>query len=411
MAQQERVLVLVPAAGLGRRMGGQVRKPYLQLQGLPVLVRTLRRFQCHPLVDEILVLVAADQVAHCRRDIVEAYGLTKVRTVLAGGAERQESVHLGLEALTAADEDIVVIHDGVRPLFAAEQLETLLAVARRDGACLLGVPVTDTIKEVADGRSVATPPRARLWAAQTPQLFRYGRILAAHRQAAQRGYQATDDAALLEWLGQPVTLVAGAAGNLKLTRPEDLVLADFLLRNADHSAQAAGEEEIEVTPFRIGQGYDVHRLVPGRPLVLGGLTIPHEVGLLGHSDADVLLHALCDALLGAIGAGDLGRHFPDTDPAYKGIASSELLRQVLQLVARRGYRVGNIDATIVAQRPRLAGYIPQMVAQLAACCAIMPEQVNIKATTTETLGFEGRQEGISAQAVVLLISHNGTPSS
>ena len=411
MAQQERVLVLVPAAGLGRRMGGQVRKPYLQLKGLPVLVRTLRLFQCHPLVDEILVLVAADQVAHCRRDIVEAYGLTKVRTVLAGGAERQESVHLGLEALTAADEDIVVIHDGVRPLFAAEQLETLLAVARRDGACLLGVPVTDTIKEVADGRSVATLPRARLWAAQTPQLFRYGRILAAHRQAAQRGYQATDDAALLEWLGQPVTLVAGAAGNLKLTRPEDLALADFLLRSADHSAQAAGEEEIEVTPFRIGQGYDVHRLVPGRPLMLGGLTIPHEVGLLGHSDADVLLHALCDALLGAIGAGDLGRHFPDTDPAYKGIASSELLRQVLQLVARRGYRVGNIDATIVAQRPRLAGYIPQMVAQLAACCAIMPEQVNIKATTTETLGFEGRQEGISAQAVVLLISHNGTPSS
>ena len=258
----------------------------------------------------------------------------------------------------------------------------------------MAVPVKDTLKAVAPDTFIRpTVEREGLWQAQTPQVVRTGLLKEAFAKAEQGGFVGTDEASLLEHGGWPVVVVEGSETNLKITRPDDLLMAEGILMKQQPAQQ-----------LRIGHGFDAHRLVTGRALILGGMEIPHELGLLGHSDADVLTHALCDAILGACGCGDIGRHFPDNDPRYKGISSIKLLAQVTRLSAERHFRLVNADITVVAQRPKLAPHFPAMQKILAEACGVTPDAINLKASTTEQMGYTGREEGISAHAVVLMAS-------
>jgi 2-C-methyl-D-erythritol 2,4-cyclodiphosphate synthase/2-C-methyl-D-erythritol 4-phosphate cytidylyltransferase len=376
---------------------GNVNKALLPLGGRPVLYWTLERLSAAPELEEIVVVVAPEEVGPTRERLVEA-GFAKVTAVIAGGAERQQSVSAGLEALSPA-VDTVVVHDGARPLVTPETVGRALAALAGPGRWAgvgVGIPVKDTIKVAGDdGRIRETPPRESLWAIHTPQVFPRAILTLAHAAAAADGVTATDDCALVERLGLPVKLVAGSGANLKLTVPEDVVMAEALL--ALERQEKGGGDKV-----RVGIGYDVHRLVPGRPLILGGVRVPHETGLLGHSDADVLAHAIMDALLGAAALGDVGQHFPDSDPAYAGADSLELLRRVTVLVGERGWRVANVDSVVVAERPKLAPHLAAMQERLAGVLGCEPGAVSVKATTTERLGFTGREDGMAAQAVCLL---------
>jgi len=370
---------IIPAAGSGRRMGLPVPKQFQELAGLPLLVHTLRAFQAVPAISEIVLAVPAAHLATAG-ELVSRYHLDKVSRIVAGGEQRQDSVRAGLEALSPKIE-LVAVHDGARPLITAELIVSCLQAAEQHGAAMAAIPVKDTLKAVsAAGLVTATVDRRQLWQAQTPQVARVGLLKAAFALAAKTGFLGTDEAALLEHSGQPVAVVPGSERNIKVTRPEDLTVARALLREHDNGA----------TDMRIGSGYDAHRLVAGRPLVLGGVTIPHPTGLLGHSDADVLTHALCDALLGAAGAGDIGRHFPDSDPAFQGICSLTLLARVMNLLAARGLHLVNADVTVVAQQPRLAPHFPAMQAKLAAVCEVEPATINLKRSEERRVGKECR---------------------
>jgi len=365
-------------------MGDGPRKQYRLLAGRPVLAHTLRVFEEADTVASVVLVVTPGDEEHCRREIVEAYGCRKVAAVVPGGRERQDSVRRGLEALPPAP--LVVIHDGVRPFVTPERIAAVVEAAAQHGAAVLAVPAKDTVKLGDPAGLVAeTLPRDRLWLVQTPQAFRREIILAAHERARAEGFTGTDDASLVERLGGRVALVPGDYANIKITTPEDLAFARVLTG--------------ETVNLRTGFGYDVHRLVENRPLILGGVNIPYGRGLLGHSDADVLTHAIMDALLGAAALGDIGQHFPDTDPRYEGASSLDLLAAVAGLLAESGFAVHNIDATIVAQAPKLAPHIPAMRANLARSLGIDPGRVSVKATTTEGLGFTGTGEGIAAHAV------------
>ncbi len=373
---------IIVAAGSGSRMKTREHKQWLDLCGMPMLARTLLAFESCPLVTEIILVCAPSETERAGA-LGTTYGISKIRTVVPGGACRQESVFCGLRH---AEGEIVLVHDGARPFVKETEIKAVIDGVKRWGAAAAAVPVKDTIKRAGeDGLVLETPPRAQLWAAATPQGFYRERLLQLHTNAA--GGCATDDCMLAENAGDPVGLVRCGEQNIKVTTPEDLQLARLLLKK--------GEEHM-----RIGNGYDVHRLVPGRKLILGGVPLDYELGLDGHSDADVLVHAVMDALLGAAALGDIGQHFPDTDPAYRGISSLELLKHVGELLS--DYRISNIDAIVAAQRPKLAGAIPAMRENIARALGIAPEQVSVKATTTEKLGFEGRGEGISAYAVCLL---------
>jgi 2-C-methyl-D-erythritol 2,4-cyclodiphosphate synthase len=288
----------------------------------------------------------------------------------------------------------VVVHDAVRPFVSQELLEQVIEAAVVHGAAVAGVGVAETIKEVQNGHVIQTLERSRLWSIQTPQAFRRSLLLEAHQNRPE-DLKATDDAMLVEYLGHEVRVVAGDSYNLKITTPEDLVRAEWLLRREEGN-------EMKAQRMRVGQGVDVHALVEGRKLILGGVHIPFDRGLAGHSDADVLTHAIVDALLGAAGCGDIGRLFPDTDVHYKNIFSLILLEQVRDLLIDRGAKIHNIDAVVMAQKPRLAPHIPTMTDTLARSLRLAPDCVSLKATTTEGLGFAGREEGIMAQAVALL---------
>ena len=305
-----------------------------------------------------------------------------VKRVVAGGDCRRRSVRSGLAALPE-EVKIVAVHDAARPFVSPEAVRETVQSAREWGSGVISTPVTDTIKRVGPDGAVETLDRSQLRAVQTPQTFDCAKLKAAHERAEAEGFDATDDAALFEHYYGSVRLVTapGAEANIKLTNP-----ADF--------------EKLSRPAMRIGSGYDAHRLAEGRKLILCGVDVPHTRGLDGHSDADVAVHALMDALLGALGEGDIGRHFPDSDPAYKGISSMLLLEQVMKIVREHGYVVANADVTIVAQKPKLAAYIPVMRENLAR--ALGTDAVNVKATTTERMGFEGEELGISAQAVALL---------
>ena len=377
------VWAILLSGGNGERMGASVNKTLLPLLGECALCRALRVLRRH--CDGAVIVLRPQDEAAVRQALADSH-LT-VEAIAYGGADRQESVKNGLAALPA-DCDIVLVHDGARPLVDDATVENVIESVKQYGSGVAGTSVTDTVKQAApDGTVLSTPDRSALRAVQTPQGFRRELIERAHREITER---CTDDAALVERLGVPVHLCAGSPRNIKLTAPEDLTLAEFYLSGLP----------------RVGHGYDAHRLVPDRKLILGGVEIPYEKGLLGHSDADVLVHAVIDALLGAAALGDIGGHFPDSDPQYKGVFSIRLLEETARILKEAGYAVCNIDATLIAQRPKLAAYIPQMRENIAAAVGLDTACVSVKATTTEGMGFEGAGEGISAHAVALIVQAN-----
>jgi len=336
-------------------------------------------------VNELELQHAADVVRECR--------FSKVNSIVAGGEERQDSVRNGLRRVRP-EAEIVAIHDGARPLVTEEIITAAIEAARESGAALAAVPVTDTIKSSLDGRFVtSTLEREKLYAVQTPQTFSRRLIETAYERAYADRYFGTDDASLVERLGEPVAIVRGSYENIKVTTPPDVATAEAIIAARGGTGRPA---------MRVGHGYDVHRFGPGRKLFLGGIEFPGEEGLLGHSDADVLLHALMDAILGAAGAGDIGGLFPDTDPAYKNVRSTVLIRSVVELTTELGWRIGNVDTTLVADRPRIASRVARMRETIAEALGIAPMQVNVKASTSEGLGFVGEGLGIECHAVAIL---------
>jgi len=389
---------VIVAAGSSSRMGAAGAKQFLEVAGKTILRHCLEPFLGLDELKQIVVVLPAESADDFRDGL--ASGEKERVAVAAGGPTRQESVFNGLAALDEGAVEAVAIHDAARPLVKPELVrETLrVAVAESCGAVACQ-PVQDTVKRAAGetGRLEVetTVFRENLWLAQTPQSFPLKMILQAHRQARERNFQATDDAALFEWLGMPVRIVPSDSGNIKVTTPADLPYLEYQL------ARSPADRD-QTMRLRVGEGYDVHRLVEGRALVLGGVAIPHEKGLLGHSDADVLLHAAANALLGAAALGDIGTHFPDTDERYRDADSASLLRQVVSMLEKRGFRVVNLDATVIAQSPKLAPYIDRMRGRIAEILSVSPESVSVKATTHEGLGALGRAEGIAARACALV---------
>jgi 2-C-methyl-D-erythritol 4-phosphate cytidylyltransferase/2-C-methyl-D-erythritol 2,4-cyclodiphosphate synthase len=382
MISGERVGAILAAGGSGLRAGAA--KQWIALGGESVLRRAARLLADCPLVDELVAVVPAGDEA---RGEAELAALGKPARAVAGGAERADSVRNGLAALGGCA--IVLVHDAARPFASVDLVARVAQAAARDGAALAATAATDTVKRAAAGevpRVAETLDRRTVWLAQTPQGFRREVLARAYAAVGAGASGATDDSALVERIGVPVTLVPGEPGNFKITGPEDLDRARALVE----------------APVAMGVGYDTHAFAPGRRLVLGGVEFEGD-GLLGHSDADVCAHAIGDAILGAAGLGDLGRHFPDTDPRWKGVSSLLLLREIARLAAERGFRVGNCDVTLAARRPRIAPRAEEMRARLAGALGVAPGQVNVKATTGEGMGFVGRGEGIAAHAVALLV--------
>lgn len=375
---------LIVAAGRGSRFGGDLPKQYALLNGQPVLRRTLAAYRATPQINSLRVVIAPGDEPYYQ-SAVQGFDLAPP---IAGGASRQQSVLNGLEALaTVSPPDLVAIHDAARPFVRPVDIAaciSALAAAGVDGA-VLGVPLADTVKRTnGDGAVTETVPRTHLWRAQTPQVFRFASLLAAHRAVASladaEATALTDDAAVAERAGLKVVMVAGSEDNRKITTAEDL-------------ARAVSMET------RTALGFDVHQFCPGNAVMMGGIAIPHKYALAGHSDADVALHALTDAVLGTIGAGDIGKHFPPSDAQWHGVSSDRFLRHAADLLAARGGRIVHLDLTLVCEAPRIGPHRDAMIASIAKIAGIAADRVSVKATTTEGLGFTGRREGIAAQAV------------
>jgi 2-C-methyl-D-erythritol 4-phosphate cytidylyltransferase/2-C-methyl-D-erythritol 2,4-cyclodiphosphate synthase len=377
-----KTVVLLMAAGRGSRFGADLPKQYLPLLGRPVLRHAAEALLREGGVDAILPVVPAGEEAK----VAAMLGGLPALPPVPGGATRQASVRAGLEALAPAPPDLVLVHDAARPVVPRGTVPALLAALADHPGAIPALPVSDTLKRAAGGTVAQTVPREGLHRAQTPQAFRFAALLAAHGAAAR---EATDDAQLLEAAGLGVATVPGHASNVKITWEEDL---------------AAVEREMlgRLLP-RVGTGFDVHRLVPGRPLVLCGVTIPSPLGLDGHSDADVGIHALCDAVYGALAEGDIGRWFPPSEASWKDADSARFLEHAAGRIAARGGVLANADVTLICERPRIAPHAAAMRERLAALLGVPMERVSVKATTTERLGFAGRGEGIAAQAAVSLL--------
>jgi 2-C-methyl-D-erythritol 4-phosphate cytidylyltransferase / 2-C-methyl-D-erythritol 2,4-cyclodiphosphate synthase len=374
------VYALVVAAGQGSRFGGPLPKQYLPLAGATVLRHAVSALAGHPRITDVLVVIRPEDRALFDRAVV---GLG-VAAPVAGGASRQDSVRLGLEALALHRPDRVLIHDGARPFPDRALVDRVIDGLARTVAAIPCLPLSDTIKRAEDGTIKETIDRSSLWRAQTPQGFHFDTIHAAHRAAFGRAL--TDDAAVIEATGLTPIVVEGSEDNLKITTPEDLAAAERLI-------------VARLGDVRIGQGFDVHPFAPGDHVFICGVRVPHGMSLAGHSDADVGFHALTDAVLGAIAAGDIGMHFPPSEPRWRGAASDQFLRHAADLVRARGGAVAAVDVTIICERPKISPYRAAMIDRLAATLCLAPDRVSVKATTTEKLGFTGRGEGIAAQAV------------
>ena len=383
--------VIVTAAGLGKRFGGRVHKAFVPLRGRPLVLWSLRACEASPAVSEVVLTVHPADVARAWA-LVRRHACRKVRAIVPGSSTRADSVHRGLQAVSPGIS-VVAVHDAARPLVTSEIIGRTIAAAAREGAALAAVPMVPTTKLVdRRGRVVTTLDRRQLWAAQTPQAFRRDLLEAAYRRAGRRARQATDESMLVEWQGIRSRVVEDTSRNLKVTTMEDLRIAEALV----HGSTLARDRRAGI---RVGFGFDLHRVVRGRRLILGGIPIPSRAGLLGHSDADVILHAIGSALLGAIGAGDLGQHFPDTDPRWKGVSSRVLLAQIRRMVVARGASVENVDVTVVAQAPRLEPFKLRIRASVAVLLGVVVDRVNVKATTYEGLGPIGQRRAIAAYAV------------
>ena len=378
MYREKKIGVIIPAAGKGQRMGRTTPKQYMDVDGEPMIVKTFKCFADLNIVDEILIVTEQLQMENCRKILEE--NLTemerrKLSDIVQGGRERQESIYNALMFMkTKEHPEYVLIHDAARPYVTKEIIENTVEKTVEFGGAVVCVKPKDTIRTVEK-----TLNRDQLMVVQTPQGFDFDLICQAHEQAHNEQFLGTDDAGLYERLGRKLAFVEGSYENIKITTPEDLPM-----------------------DIRVGNGYDVHKLVEGRKCIIGGVDIPHEMGLLGHSDADVLAHSITDAILGAANLGDIGKLFPDTDAAYKGADSMVLLAKVGELIREKDYKVGNIDATVICERPKIGPYKEKIAENIAKALGISADRVSIKGTTTEKLGFTGRKEGIASQATVLL---------
>jgi 2-C-methyl-D-erythritol 4-phosphate cytidylyltransferase/2-C-methyl-D-erythritol 2,4-cyclodiphosphate synthase len=378
------VAAVVVAAGRGLRAGGEMPKQYRRLAGEPAIRASLRLFAQHPEVSMVQPVIHPDDGARFGAAAAEL----KLLAPVFGGATRQASVRAGLEAVALLRPDLVLIHDAARPYASAALVTRAIAAVAATGAAVPVMPLADTIKSVdATGRLIeATLDRAILRTVQTPQAFAFAPVLAAHRRAAASGREDfTDDAALAEWAGLKVAAFDGEAGNVKLTTAEDVARAE-----REHAAALADT--------RTGSGFDVHAFAAGDHVMLAGVRIPHDRGLTGHSDADVALHALTDAVLGALAEGDIGAHFPPSDPQWRGASSDRFLAFAVERVRARGGRIAHLDLTIVCEAPRVGPHRDAMRARIAAIAGLDLSRVAVKATTSERLGFTGRGEGIAAMA-------------
>jgi 2-C-methyl-D-erythritol 4-phosphate cytidylyltransferase/2-C-methyl-D-erythritol 2,4-cyclodiphosphate synthase len=380
------IAAVIVAAGRGLRANhgdGDLPKQYRTLAGQPVLQRTLRAFFEHPRVSQLVAVIHADDLP-LFQNATEEFGEGSINWV-EGGEMRQDSVVAGLNALQSQSLGGVLIHDGARPLVSPNLIDRMIDALEHAEAALPALPVTDTLRRSQNGIAAETVDRTNLIRAQTPQAFRFEPIMAAHKAARVEGRNDfTDDAQIAQWAGLDVALVAGEPTNMKLTTAEDFEVAE-------HMIQAGGE-------WRTGTGSDVHRFGDGDHVMLCGVRVDHDRTLLGHSDADVGLHALTDALLGALGDGDIGAHFPPSDPKWAGATSDTFLADAAKRVAARGGRIANVDLTLICEEPKIGPYRDAMRERIAAILGIDVERVSVKATTTEGLGFTGRAEGIAAQA-------------
>ena len=383
MAKSERTAAIVVAAGRGLRAGAGGPKQYRSIGGQTVIYRAMEPFCRHPQV------FAVQPVLHPDDDAMFNAACDGLRHAppTPGGATRQESVHAGLEAIAPQKPDIVLIHDAARPFVSQALISRAIEAVARTGAAIPAIAVADTIKLVtASGDIEATPERARLRIAQTPQVFRFEAILDAHRRAARdKRTDFTDDAALAEWAGLTVATFEGDVANMKLTTPKDFVREEARL------ASLLGD-------IRTGTGYDVHAFGAGDHVMICGIHVPHTKGFLAHSDGDVGLHALVDAILGALADGDIGSHFPPSDMKWKGASSDQFLKYAVERVTARGGRIANLEVTLICERPKIGPLRDQMRARIAGISGVNISRVAVKATTSEKLGFTGREEGIAATA-------------
>lgn len=379
-----RVAAVVVAAGRGERAGGGLPKQYRPLGAESVLRRSLRLFATHPEVEAVQPVIDPAHAADYR---TAADGIQRLLAPISGGPTRQSSVRAGLEALANDPPRVVLVHDAARPLASPRLLDRALDAVTATGAAVPALPLPDTIKRVdAQGNIRETLDRAELRAIQTPQVFAFTDLLAAHRRAADAGRtDFPDDAALAEWAGLRVTTFPGDTGNIKLTTPDDFIRAQTF-------------DAIALADVRTGTGFDVHAFGPGDHVMLGGVRIAHDKGVVGHSDADVLLHALTDAVLGAIAAGDIGMHFPPSDVKWRGASSDQFLAHAVKLLASAGGMIAHLDATILCEAPKISLHAAAIRARIAEISGIDANRVSVKATTTEGLGFLGRGEGIAAMA-------------
>jgi len=386
-----RAALILVAAGKGERAGGDLPKQYQLLAGRPLLTHTLAAFAQHPQIGPVVVVIDPthrDLYDQAVADLGDSDLL--LLPPVAGGRSRQESVMAGLGALVAATPARVLIHDAARPFADHALVDRVIAALDHGPAVIAALPVVDTLKRGSDGHITGTVDRSGLWRAQTPQGFHFQAVIDAHRAAI--GQDLTDDAAIMEAAGLPVALVMGSEENVKVTTPEDIIRAERTL--------AAARPEVRLPDVRVASGFDVHTFGPGDHIMLCGVKVPHSHGLVGHSDADVGLHAITDGVLGTIAAGDIGQHFPPSDARWKGADSSQFLAHAASLVAEKGGVIAHVDLTIICERPKVGPHRAAMQARVAEILGLSLDRVAIKATTTEGMGFTGRSEGIAAQATV-----------
>ena len=396
MSKEAKIWAVIPAAGTGSRFGADHLKQYASINNTTVLEYSAVALLQQESLQKIIIALHADDTQGAQLPLLQHDKVGFVH----GGAERIDSVLQALLYLReyADKDDWVLVHDAARPCLSISDLQKLINTLRNDPVGgILAIPATDTLKQIDGNEINCTIDRSMIWQAQTPQMFRFGLLLECLQRAQQKKQSITDEASAIEACGCTAKVVLGSRSNIKITYPDDLALAAFYLREAGEGSMT----------FRIGQGYDVHRFGEGDHIMLCGIAVPHTQGVVAHSDGDVAIHALCDALLGALALGDIGVHFPDTDVAYKNADSCILLTQVYQLIVQRGWQLANTDITIVAESPKVLPYREKMQQRLADVLQVPLDTISVKATTTEKLGFEGRKEGIASQVVVLLEKNNG----
>lgn len=382
MYNNKKIIVIIPSAGSGKRMGKTENKLLIKIGSETVIEKTVDKFENNEWIDEIIIITDDEKI----KNICSKY--SKVIRFAVGGKQRQDSVYNAIDLITDQNS-IVLIHDGARPFVSDEIIKNNIIVASEFGACVTAIKSKDTIKKVKKDSVDETLNRDELINVQTPQSFDYKIIKKAYEFYKETKIETTDDSTMVELLGVKIKVVDGSYNNIKITTKEDIEFANYL-------------EGKSLINLKIGLGYDVHRLIKSRDLIVGGVTIPFEFGLDGHSDGDVLIHAIIDALLGAMNKGDIGMLFPDTDDSYKGVSSLELLKKVNEIIVDNRFKIINIDSVVIAQKPKILPFISEMKGNISKILNIDVSCISIKGTTTEKLGFEGRGEGISAQAIVMV---------